>query len=344
MFSGFSPTSRIFRIGKLNRLVKPSRFNQIVEFRCYYSQYNPNFFFTFTPHFIDMKSKFDRFQKRRLISSYFSVVLSVFLTLFLLGVVGLFVINSKNLTNDFKEDIAMTVFFKDEATADTLQLFEEHLKTAAWVKDYKYVPKEVAAKEHKDVIGENFMEFLGMNPLQNSFDIHLKANYVVNDSIDKIQTKLRENLLIADASYDKQLVNMVNENVEKVSFWILVVSGVMALIAVLLINSALRLSIHSNRFIIKTMQMVGATKSFIRRPFIWKGIRLGIIGAIFAVIALIGLLYYIDTNFPNLGILRDEVNTALVLFGVLVAGIVITAISTFIATTRFLNLRTDDLY
>lgn len=291
-----------------------------------------------------MISKFDRFQKRRLISSYFSVVLSIFLMLFLLGVLGLFVINSKNLSNDFKEDIAMTVFFKDEATSDSLKVFENELKSAVWVKDYKYVPKEVAARDHQAVIGEDFMEFLGMNPLHNSFDIHLKADYVVNDSIGKIQSKLRENQLIADASYDKQLVTLVNDNVEKVSFWILIVSGVLALIAVLLINSALRLSIHSNRFIIKTMQMVGATKSFIRRPFIWKGIRLGIIGAVFAVAALCGLLYYLDTNFPGLDILRDQLMTGAVLLGVLVAGIVVTAISTFIATTRFLNLRTDDLY
>jgi len=188
------------------------------------------------------------------------------------------------------------------------------------------------------------MEFLGMNPLLNSYDIHLRANYVENDSIMKIQSHLRENPMLADAYYDKQLVTMVNDNVEKVSMWVLIISGLMALIAVLLINSSMRLSIHSNRFIIKTMQMVGATKSFIRRPFIWKSIRLGIIGAVLAVIALIALLYYLDTNYPALGVLRDEMMTGAVLVGVLIAGVVITWISTFIATQRFLNLRTDDLY
>lgn len=291
-----------------------------------------------------MISKFDRFQKRRLISSYFSVVLSIFLMLFLLGILGLFVINSKSLSDDFKEDITMTVFFKDEASDSTLTAFQEELKTAVWAKDFRYVPKEEAAKEHQEVIGEDFMEFLGMNPLLNSFDIHLRANYVVNDSIEKIQSRLRENEMISDAAYDKQLVTLVNDNIEKVSMWILIVSGVLALIAVLLINSSMRLSIHSNRFIIKTMQMVGATKSFIRRPFIWKSIRLGIIGAVLAVCALIGLLYYLDTNYPNLGVMRDQLLTGAVLLGVLAAGILITWISTFIATSRFLNLRTDDLY
>ena len=301
--------------------------------------------FLFLRHiYARMSSKFERFQKRRLISSYFSVVLSIFLMLFLLGILGLFIINSKKLSDDFKEEIAMTVFFKDEAKDTVISAFTEELRTAKFAKDFKYVPKEVAAKQHQEVIGEDFMEFLGMNPLQNSFDIHLRAEYVVNDSISKIQSRLRENEMIADVVYDKQLVTLVNDNVEKVSLWILIVSGVLALIAVLLINSSMRLSIHSNRFIIKTMQMVGATKSFIRRPFIWKSIRLGIIGAVFAVLALMGLLYYLDTNYPNLGVMDDYFMVGAVLLGVLLAGILITWISTFIATQRFLNLRTDDLY
>jgi cell division transport system permease protein len=264
--------------------------------------------------------------------------------LFLLGILGLFILNSKKLSDDFKEEITMTVFFKNEAKDSALTAFTEQLRTANFAKDFKYVSKEVAAKEHQKVIGEDFMEFLGMNPLQNSFDVHLRANYVINDSIGKIQSRLRENPNISDVVYDKQLVTLVNDNIEKVSMWILIVSGFMALIAVLLINSSMRLSIHSNRFIIKTMQMVGATKSFIRRPFIWRSIRLGIIGAVFAVGALIALLYYLDTNFPKLGVMDDQLMVAAVLAGVVVAGIVITWISTFIATQRFLNLRTDDLY
>ncbi len=291
-----------------------------------------------------MSSKFDRFQKRRLISSYFSVVLSVFLVLFLLGILGLFIVNSKKLSDDFKEEIAMTVFFKNEASDSTLTAFGEELKTARFAKDFVYVSKEQAAKEHKEVIGEDFMQFLGENPLQNSFDIHLRAEYVMNDSIAKVENRLRKNAMVADIVYDKQLVDLVNDNVQRITMWILIISGFLALVAVLLINSSMRLSIHSNRFIIKTMQMVGATKSFIRKPFIWKSIRLGIIGSVLAVLALMGVLYYVETNFPNLGIMEDEMMVGLVLLGVIVVGILITWISTFIATQRFLNLRTDDLY
>ncbi len=293
---------------------------------------------------VTMSSSFDKFQKRRLLTSYFSVVLSVFLVLFLLGILGLFVLNSKKLSDDFKEEIAMTVFFKNEANDSVINAFKAELTAARFVKKSVYVTKEAAAKMHTDVIGEDFMTFLGANPLQNSFDINLKADYIVNDSIAKIEDRLRKNEMVSDIVYDKQLVNLVNDNIQKVSLWILIISGFLALVAVLLINSSMRLSIYSNRFIIKTMQMVGATKSFIRKPFIWRSVKLGIIGSVLAVLALIGVLVYIDTNFPDLGIMEAPVMIGLVLFGVIVLGILITWISTFFATQRFLNLRTDDLY
>ena len=291
-----------------------------------------------------MSSSFEKFQKRRLISSYFSVVLSVFLVLFLLGILGLFVINSKKLSDDFKEEIAMTVFFKNEATDSTMNAFGTELKTAKFVKSSEYVTKEQAAKLHTDIIGEDFMTFLGANPLQNSYDIHLRADYIDAENIRKIESRFRANEMVSDVVYDKQLVNLVNDNIQKVSMWILVVSGFLALVAVLLINSSMRLSVYSNRFIIKTMQMVGATKSFIRKPFIWKSIRLGFIGSVLAILALIGTLIYINANYPNLKIMEEQLMIGLVLIGVLTVGILITWVSTFFATQRFLNLRTDDLY
>ncbi|WP_284652689.1 cell division protein FtsX [Flavobacterium terrisoli] len=291
-----------------------------------------------------MSDSFEKFQKRRVITSYFSVVLSIFLVLFLLGTLGLFVINSKRLSDNFKEEIAMTVFFKNEATDSVTTAFAEELKTAKFAKSFDYVSKEKAAEQHKKVIGEDFMQFLGVNPLQNSFDIYLKAEFVNNVEIAKIESRLRKNEMVADIVYDKQLVTMVNDNINNISMWILIVSGVFAFVSVLLINSSLRLSIYANRFIIKTMQMVGATKSFIRKPFIKTSVILGFVGAVLAILALIGLLIYIQTSFPNLGIMEDQLAISAVLLGVLVLGIVITFISTYFATQRFLNLRTDDLY
>ena len=291
-----------------------------------------------------MSDSFEKFQKRRVISSYFSVVLSIFLVLFLLGILGLFVINSKRLSDNFKEEIVMTVFFKTEANDSVTNAFNNELKASKFAKSFAYVSKEKAAEEHKKVIGEDFMQFLGVNPLQNSFDIHLKADFVTNPQIAKIQTTLRQNDMIADIVYDKQLVTLVNDNIKNISMWILIISGLFAFVSVLLINSSLRLSIYANRFIIKTMQMVGATKSFIRKPFIQRSVILGLIGAVLAILALTGVLIYLQTSFPNLGIMENKLAIVAVLLGVLVLGIVITFISTYFATQRFLNLRTDDLY
>jgi cell division transport system permease protein len=291
-----------------------------------------------------MASSFDKFQKRRLISSYFSVVLSVFLVLFLLGLLGLFIINSKRLSDNFKEDIVMTVFFKNEANDTIFKAFETEMKSGKFAKDFTFVSKEKAAKEHEKTLGENFTEFLGANPLYNSYDIHLKADYVTNIGFSRMESEIRKNPMVADVVYDKQLITLVNDNVKKISMWVLIISGIFAFISILLINSSLRLSIYANRFIIKTMQMVGATKAFIRKPFVTRSIILGVIGSVLAILALIGVLVYVSTNYPALDIFKDQLLTVLVLLGVLVLGVLITWIGTHFATQRFLNLRTDDLY
>lgn len=291
-----------------------------------------------------MASSFENYNKRRLISSYFSVVLSIFLVLFLLGTLGLFVINSKKISDDFKENIPMTVFFHNEATDSILNSFDVELKNAKFIKDYAFIHKDSAAKNNVDIVGKDFMEFLGFNPLQNSFDIHLKGDYVNAESIKKIERTFRKNEMVTEIIYDKQLVDLVNNNVKEISFWILIISGVLTIVAMLLINSSLRLSVYSHRFTIKTMQMVGATKSFIRKPFIWTSIKLGLIGSVLAIIGLIGLVIYVDGLFPSLGIAKDYTSISIVIIGVLVIGIIITSISTYFATQRFLNLKTDDLY
>lgn len=291
-----------------------------------------------------MASSFENYNKRRLISSYFSVVLSIFLVLFLLGALGLFVINSKKITNDFKENIPMTVFFDNDAKDSTISAFDTELKNAKFIKEYAFVHKDSAAKNNVDIVGKDFMKFLGFNPLQNSFDIHLKGDYVNADSIKKIERNIRKNEMVSEIIYDKELVDMVNENVTKITFWILIISGILTVVAMLLINSSMRLSIYSHRFTIKTMQMVGATKSFIRKPFIWRSIKLGLIGSGLAIIGIIALAIYVDGLFPSLGIAKDYVSLGIVITGVLGIGILITWISTFFATQRFLNLKTDDLY
>lgn len=291
-----------------------------------------------------MASSFEKFQKRRVITSYISVVMSIFLVLFLLGMLGLFVINSKRLSDNFKEDIAMLVFFKNEAKDSVFKQFETDLSKQKFARDFKFISKEDAAKNYAKETGEDFMQFLGINPIFNHYEIHLKAGYVTNPGFGKVERFMRANPMVADVVYDKQLVTLVNENVKKVSFWVLLISAIFTLISVLLINSSLRLSIYANRFIIKTMQMVGATKSFIRKPFIKRSMLLGLIGSVIAIAMLLGVLFYVDYHYPALEIFTDIPLTAVVLVSVLLLGILITWISTYFATQRFLNLRTDDLY
>lgn len=291
-----------------------------------------------------MASSYEKFQRRRLISSYFSVVISIFLVLFLLGSLGLFLIHSEKISNNFKEKIPMSIYFKDEASDSVLKAFDKELASKNYLKDYVFISKQDAATHNKDIVGEDFLQFLGMNPLPNSFDLHLKGAYVEKDSLKQIETEFKNNSNIAEVIYDKRLVDLANENIKRITYWTLIISGVFMVISMLLINSTLRLSIYSNRFVIKTMQMVGATKSFIRRPFIKRSILLGLIGALLAIVGLIILLYYVNTWFPSLQILNDYVSMAIVFAGVLFFGVFITLISTFFATQRFLNLRTDDLY
>jgi len=291
-----------------------------------------------------MASSFEKYQKRKLISSYISVVISIALVLFLLGCLGLLVINAKKVADHFKEQVVMTIYLNDTAKEVEVNQLTKSLVMADYSKEALYVSKEEAASVMKAETGEDFMDFVGYNPLKNSIDVYLKADYVTTESLSEISEGLSNKSFIEEIRYDNDLVELMNDNVKKITFWILIISGIFTLIAVLLINSSIRLAVYSKRFIIKTMQMVGATKSFIRRPFIWKSVQLGIIGAFVALIGMTVVLYYLDLTFPELELLKNTILIIALFVGVFLLGIVITWISTFIATQRFLNLKTDQLY
>jgi len=291
-----------------------------------------------------MTTSFERYQKRRLISSYFSVVISISLVLFLLGMLGLLVLNTKKVADHFKEQIALTVYLKDTAKEVEIEQLKKSLAMADYTKSTTYVSKEEAAEAHSEEIGEDFMEFLGYNPLQNSIDVYMNADFVSSDQVDQIAEDLTSKNFVDEVVYDKPLIALLNDNVKKISFWVLVASAVFTFIAVLLINSSIRLAVYSKRFIIKTMQMVGATKGFIRRPFIWQSVKLGLIGAILALIGMAAVLYYLNNSFTELNLLGDAKMLIILFSGIFLMGIVITWISTYFATSRFLNLKTDELY
>jgi len=289
-------------------------------------------------------SSFEKYQKRRLITSYFSVVISIALVLFLVGLLALLVLNTKKVADHFKEQIALSIYLKDTAKEVEIDQLEKTLALSEYTKDIEFVSKEEAAKAYSKEIGEDFMEFLGYNPLQNSIDVYFNADYVSETKIAEISRDLGEKEFVDEIIYDKPLIALLNDNIKRLSFWILAVSGLLTFIAVLLINSSIRLSVYAKRFTIKTMQMVGATKRFIRRPFILKSVKLGIIGSSISLIGMAVVLYYLDKSFPELNLISDEVLLAAIFAGVLVLGILISWLSTFFATQRFLNLKTDELY
>lgn len=291
-----------------------------------------------------MASSFEKYQKRRLITSYFSVVISIALVLFLVGLLALLVLNTKKVADNFKEQIALTVYLKDTAKEVEIDQMQKSLALAEYTKTIVFVSKEEAAKSYSEEIGEDFMEFLGYNPLQNSIDVYFNADYVSETQIAEISRDLGDKEFVDEIVYDKPLIALLNDNIKRLSFWILVVSGLLTFIAVLLINSSIRLSVYAKRFTIKTMQMVGATKHFIRRPFILKSIKLGIIGSTISLIGMGVVLYYLNKSFPELNLISDEILLAAIFFGVLIMGILISWLSTFFATQRFLNLKTDELY
>jgi cell division transport system permease protein len=291
-----------------------------------------------------MSSTFEKHQKRRLISSYFSVVISIALVLFLLGLLGMLVLNAKSISDSFKEKVVLTIYLKDSAKQVEIDQLQTSLTLAAYVKETLYISKEDAANLMKAEYGEDFIDDIGYNPLQNSVDVNLKAEFVTAKRLDSISDATLNKKFVDDVRYDKDLVSMMNSNVKRISLWVLIISGVFTLIAVLLINSSIRLAVYSKRFIIKTMQMVGATKQFIRKPFIWRSIRLGIVGAIVAMIGMAIVLYYINQTFPELQLLQNKFLLIGLFLGIFIIGVLITWLSTYFATQRFLNLKTDQLY
>ncbi len=291
-----------------------------------------------------MSKSFEKYHKRRLRSSYLSVIISIALVLFLLGILGLLVLNTKKLSDNIKEQTAITLFIHNDVKEVNIKALQKSIDKENFTKSTKFTSKEGAAEIYKKENGEDFMNFLGYNPLQNSIDIFIKADHVTTKEIEDIEKNYRENQFVSDVSYDKPLIGLITKNVERISMFILIFSTLATLIVIVLINSSIRLSVYAKRFTIKTMQMVGATKGFIRRPFIWGSIKLGIIGAILALIGLGFVVYYLNNNFPNLDLVNDKKTLAFLFGGIFLIGILITWLSTFFATSRFLNLKTDELY
>lgn len=271
-------------------------------------------------------------------------IISVSLVLLLLGLLGILLMNARRLSDFVKENIGFTIILNENVKEVDILRLQKTLDARVFVKSTKYISKEDAARELQQELGEDFIGFLGYNPLGASVDVKLYAPYANSDSIDHIEKEISAYEEVKEIFYQKSLVQLVNENIRKISLIILVFSTMLFLIAVALINNTIRLSVYSKRFLINTMKLVGATKPFIRRPFLYKSARHGIIAALIALSLLGGILYIIQREFYDFIYFRDiEIMGILVLF-VIALGVFLNWLSTFFAVNKYLRMNTDDLY
>ena len=291
-----------------------------------------------------MASKEAKIPRRRLRSSYMTSVISIALVLFLLGILGLLVLNAKRVSEYVKENIGFSIMLKEDVKEVDVIRLQKMLDAKNYVKSTKYVTQEEAAEELQKELGEDFVSFLGYNPLLASIDVHLNASYANPESIEQIKQDLRKYDQIKEVFYQKSLVELINQNIRKIGLIILVFSGLLFLVAVALIHNTIRLSIYSKRFIINTMQLVGATHGFIRRPFIFTGVMQGVYASLLSIALLTGVVYLLQDEFSEIISLQDYRILALLYGIVLLMGVLISWISTFMAVNKYLKIKVDKLY
>ena len=273
-----------------------------------------------------------------------TTVVSISMVLFLLALLGLLVLNAKSLGDFVKENIGFSVILKaDTREADIIQI-QRTFDASGFVKETKYITPDQAANELQEELGENFLDFLGFNPLKPSIDIKLIASYANPDSIAVIEQKFLDNPQVEEVFYQESLVHLVNENVKKISLIIMVFSGFLFFISIALFNNTIRLLVYSKRFIIKTMQLVGATRTYIRKPFMVKGVMNGLAGAFVASILFLALIYIAQKQVPDLILFTNIEVVGFLLLFIFTAGILIAYVSTLLAVNKYLRSDQDGLY
>jgi cell division transport system permease protein len=291
-----------------------------------------------------MARKENHIPRRRLTSSYLTSVISISLVLFLLGLVGFLILNARNVSIFVKENIGFNVELKENIREADMQQLKKTLDAKIYVRSTEFISKEAAAAEMHTALGEDFIQFLGYNPLPANIRVKLKADYANPDSIFFIEQELKKYTQINDVYYKKTLLHEIHDNIRKISLVIIAFSLLLLLVALSVINNTIRLSVYSKRFLIHTMQLVGATKSFIRRPFIHSGIYQGLVASLLASALLIATIYLARNQVDEILYMLDPDILGLLILGVIITGILLSMISTFFAVNKYLNLNKDALF
>ena len=285
-----------------------------------------------------------RYQRIRVVRSYFGIIFSVSLILFVVGTLSLLVLNARQVSQHVKEQVVLTIFIEDNAKEVEVNQLETMLKLAAFTRSVSYISKEQAATEHSADIGEDFMDFLGYNPLKDAIDLRLKGDYVTTHRVDSISAFLAEKPFVSELVFDRPLVNLLNENIERARLLLLACCLFFLALSIILINNSIRLSIYAKRMIIKTMQLVGARKRFIRGPFIRTYLLLSMISALIACLGVWTLVVNVQTYLPGINLLMNPQTLVVSFIGVFLLSMLISSISARWATQRYLNLKTQSLY
>jgi cell division transport system permease protein len=262
----------------------------------------------------------------------------------MLGTIGLLVLTAHRISTYVVENIVFSVFLKNNAIEADVFRLQRELDAEGYVRETRYVNKDDAAREFMEIMGEDFVGFLGYNPLSSSIEVKLYAQYANNDSLQNIERQLLLFDEVKEVSYEKTVMHLINENIRKISLFILSFSALLIIIAVSLINNTIRLLVYSRRLLIRTMQLVGATNSFIRRPFLLRSALHGIYSAFIAMSILVFSLYWIEGQLEGILSVQDTQILGGLFLIVFFLGILLSLVSTFFAVNKYLKIKTDELY
>ena len=284
--------------------------------------------------------------RRRIAGSYAVSLVSIMLVLFLLGAFAIFMMHARKLSNHVKENIGFEIVMNSDVKEANILRLQKELDAMPAVKSTEYITKDEAISRLSEDLGEDFLEWLGPeeNPLLPSIDVRFHASYANTDSISKVETLILDNPDVKEVYYQKSLVDLINKNLRKIAVVLMIVSLALLLIAIALIRNTIRLSIYSKRFLVRSMQLVGATESFIRRPFLKQGVSQGFFGGLLADLLLVGILYWISKRVPDLTLIQDMYVIGAILVAVVVLGVVLAWFSTRAALDKFLKADLDKLY
>lgn len=282
--------------------------------------------------------------RRRLVGAWLSTVISISLVLLLVGVAALLVVNARSVSDYFKENMQVSVLMKQEVDDDEAMEYVAELDAMPFIKSSKFVSREQGTKEMAELLGEDFLKVFETAPIPVSIEVTLKADYVSTDSLEVVKKEIRRSRIVDEVVYQQSLVEKLNTNLKKISVVLGVFIVLLLFISFVLINNTVRLNVFSRRFTIHTMKLVGATKSFIRAPFMVQAVFQGLFSALLATLMLVGILFFVRSEFAQLfEVFRLDL--LLVVIGVVIlSGVVICTISTALVVGHLVSLSKEELY